>query len=390
MTSPDPSTQPETVPPLDAAPDGPEYGHWLDLVGLVLRAPLRRRGLAASVLVIGVLATVAAVLFTPRVYVVTTRILAQRNLVMPSLGNPRRSVPSDSDAPTRAASDMILGRDNLVAMIREADLVARWERERPPLLRVGDRITSALSDPLTDAERERALVSVLQKSLRVQTSDSTIRITVEWSDPQTAFDIVSLAQRTFLSQKSDLEISIITDTIGILTVESERQRTAVDEAFSRVVQIHGADLASDAGLASSARARPSAPRSVAAKPAAPGAAAVEAARDEPPELTSAKETLLVATRRYEDLMDRIDSARIELQSAQAAFKYRYTIVEPPELPRKAARPSAAVLGGFGLVLGVLLAIFVTAAADLTGHRFVEVWQVRSRLGVPILATVEEP
>ncbi len=382
MPSPDPSSQPETPSPLDAAPAGPEHGHWLDLVGLILRAPLRRRGLAVSVLAIGVLATVAAVLFTPRVYVVTTRILAQRNLVMPSLGNPRRSVPNESDAPTRAASDMILRRDNLVAMIREADLLARWERERPPLLLVGDRVTAALSDPLTGAERERALVSVLEKSLRVQTSDSTIKITVEWSDPQTAFDIVSLAQRTFLSQKSDLEISIIADTMGILTAEAERQRTAVDEAFSRVVQIRDPELAPEAPSSS--------PRGVAAKPAAPGAAAAEAARDEPPELTSAKETLLVATRRYEDLMDRIDSARIELQSAQAAFKYRYTIVEPPELPRKAARPSAAVLGGFGLVLGVLLAIFVAAAADLASRRFVEVWQVRSRLGVPILATVEEP
>lgn len=497
MSSPVHSPRPEAP---EGAPSTSEYGHLLDLVGLILRAPLRRRRLAALVFVLGVLATVAALLLTPRVYVVNARILGQRNLVISSLGNPRRSVPNESDAPTRAASDTILGRDSLVAIIRDADLVTRWHRERPPVLRLKDRAVTLVAGPLTPEEEERALVAVLEKKLRVQNNESIIRISLEWSNPETAYEIVSLAQKNFLSQKSSVEISVISETIGILTVEAERQREAVDAAFTRVVQLYHEEAQVEAAQAPAASA-PSAPRPrvvvqrvpapVPARDAMPaarleekrrairaieeprqrrlaelqaqrerllltyteahpsviqvdaeiaaqrvepqeltalrqeeaelvasladmasprGAAVIvrrvpaasssaaepshererERERDEDPELTNAKAKLGVATRRYEDMMDRIDSARIELHAAQAAFKYRYTIVEPPEVPRKADRPSNAVLAAGGLVLSAALALFAAAAADLASRRFVEAWQVRRRLRVPVLAEVEEP
>jgi hypothetical protein len=112
--------------------------------------------------------------------------------------------------------------------------------------------------------------------------------------------------------------------------------------------------------------------------------------EDEPELASAKERLLVATRRYEDLMDRIDSARIELQTAQAAFKYRYVVVDPPEVPQTATRPNGAILLLGGLVLAAVLAIFAAGVSDLTCGRFVEPWQVRRKLSIPLLAEIEEP
>lgn len=499
MSPSPPTPRPEPLPPADAALSVSEYRRFRELAGLVLRAPRRRRGLSAAVFLLGVLATVAAVLFVPRVYSVHTKILAQRNLVMPSLGNPRRSVPSDSDAPTRAAADMILGRDNLVAIAREADLVARWDRERAPAMRLVDRARLALGPPLTDADRERAIVGVLEKKLWVQVNEGTIRISVEWGHPQTAYDIVATAERNFFAQRSSVEISVIEDTIGILTAEANHQREAVDTAFARVLALSaeaadaaapapaasarptaaprpvyivrppsgaGASTSGPAALleekrrairaieeprqrkladlrarreqllstyteahpsvleldseiraqsveppelaelrqeeaalvaqvASASAAAPSAPRVVrrvaprAPAPAPAGAAAPpEAERDEDPELATAKAKLAVATRRYEDMLDRIDSARIELETAQAAFKYRYVVVEPPEVPRKATRPSSPVIAAAGLVLSVFLAVFAAAAKDLSGGRFVEAWQVR-RLPFPLLAEVEE-
>jgi uncharacterized protein involved in exopolysaccharide biosynthesis len=452
---------------------------------------------------IAALGCVVTAVVVPRTYAVDTKILAQRNLVMPSLGNPRRSVPMDSDAPTRAAADVILGRENLVALIDEAHLVARWESDRAPLLRLKDQLVSTFGPPVTEEDKVRALVSVLEKKLYVQADDSTIRIGIEWQSPETAYELVSLAQRNFFAGRSAIEVAVIGDTIAILNVEAGRQREAVDTAFASVLEIsHGAagpapsrsrassptvtrpaspaspapatatappvdtriatrldekrqaireldaprqqhlaelearrarllltytdahpevrqldselavarveppalatlrkeeqELVAELGAMAAPerpRAAPERPRAAArASAGAPSersrAAAEPSSGEDPPELAAAKERLLVATRRYEDLMDRIDSARIELQTAQAAFKYRYVVVDPPEIPQKATRPAPLLLLLGGLILSAVLAIFVTAAKDLTGGRFVEAWQVRRKLSLPVLAEID--
>ena len=113
-------------------------------------------------------------------------------------------------------------------------------------------------------------------------------------------------------------------------------------------------------------------------------------REDEPELATAKTKLTAATRKYEDLMDRVDSARIELHTAQAAFKYRYTVVDPPEIPKEAKRPNRALLVVGGVVLGVLLAFFAAGAKDLLSGVFIERWQVRRRLALPVLAELEGP
>ena len=502
-TSPSNRPTSSTVRAQEASPDSSDFARAVELAGLILRAPLRHRKRSFAVLVLGVIVTVATAILVPRSYAVSTKILTQRNLVMPSLGNPRRSVPMDSDAPTRAAADVILGRENLLAIIQEASLVERWESERAPIMRAKDRVMAAIRGPVSDEDRVRALVAVLEKRLIVQADDPTIRVSIEWANPETAYDIVSLAQRNFFAGRSAAEVSVIADTIGILTVEADRQREAVDTAFAQVVKLRreALDANEPAQTASEAPAtpgfrtivRPQRPResapaanpkiasqldekrrairaieeprqqriaelqarrarllmtfteahpevrqvdselqSLSAEPpqlaelrkdekdlvaqlgqltapepapttvrvprtAAPapqvthGTPALEAlVREDEPELANAKATLQVATRRYEDLMDRIDSARIELQAAQAAFKYRYIVVEPPEVPKQPARMTGALFAVSGLVLSVLLAFFVAAAKDLTGGLFLEAWQVRRKLSIPILAEVESP
>ena len=67
-----------------------------------------------------------------------------------------------------------------------------------------------------------------------------------------------------------------------------------------------------------------------------------------------KTQLKIAADNYEDLLRRIDAARIELDTAQAAFKYRYRVIRPAEIPARAAKPrplfvvaAARVLAGWG-------------------------------------------
>jgi uncharacterized protein involved in exopolysaccharide biosynthesis len=98
-----------------------------------------------------------------------------------------------------------------------------------------------------------------------------------------------------------------------------------------------------------------------------------------------KARLRIATSNYEDLLDRIDAARIELDTARAAFKYRYNIIEPPMVPKKPDRPKPLVFLATGEAVALVLAILMATLADVFGGRILESWQVERMAGVPVLA-----
>ena len=109
-----------------------------------------------------------------------------------------------------------------------------------------------------------------------------------------------------------------------------------------------------------------------------------------PEVEFAHNALRVASANLEELNMRIDSARIEQDSARAAFKYRYSVVRPASLPRHPTAPNLQVLflGGRGLAL--LLALLSGALVDWRRGVLVEQWQVERALGLGVLATVRDP
>ncbi|MBI5547363.1 MAG: hypothetical protein HY901_26060, partial [Deltaproteobacteria bacterium] len=92
--------------------------------------------------------------------------------------------------------------------------------------------------------------------------------------------------------------------------------------------------------------------------------------------------------KYQDLLGRIDGARIELDTARAAFKYRYSVVRPAQVPKKVERPKPAVVLGGGVFAAMVLALFLCVAMDLRAGRIVEAWQVEKLLGVPVLVEVK--
>ncbi|MEO5728208.1 MAG: hypothetical protein ABI134_24580, partial [Byssovorax sp.] len=111
--------------------------------------------------------------------------------------------------------------------------------------------------------------------------------------------------------------------------------------------------------------------------------------DDSPQRAPARARLAAGVQKYEDLRARVDSARIELNTAMAAFKYRYTNVGPAEVPRQPTKPSVPLIVLGGLVLSILLAVAVPAVKDLTSDRLIEPWQAR-RLPIPVLAEVKTP
>jgi uncharacterized protein involved in exopolysaccharide biosynthesis len=494
MASPAPPLHPSPAPDLADAEgaEGVDYARAAAIARFVLRAPRRRPLLATLVLALSLLATAAVAVCAPRVYVASTRILVQRNVVIPLLGNPRRPLPADWDVPTKGTSETILRRDNLVAIIHETNLEERWSVGRSPISQLIDGASRLVFGPMSDEDRLLALIGALEKRITVTTDETTIRIEVSWYDAAIAHQLVSCAERNFFKERGATETSAITETIAILEDEAGRQREAIDASLAAAQKMQppptaaplaptptrpfgaprrpgaergwrapdegGATIAVDLAQKRSAiqaiedpwqrrvvdlrgqlatlrltyaSAHPSVialeerirqasvepPELTALKREEAGllsqirqfspgdgklgeaqgpllgpvAAAAEPAppRDDSPELVSVRARLLAAVQKYEDLRDRIDSARLEINTARAAFKYRYAIVAPSEIPKKPVKPSVPLIVLGGLLLGILLSFIVAAAKDFRSDRFLEVWQIQ-RLPIPMLAEVKTP
>jgi uncharacterized protein involved in exopolysaccharide biosynthesis len=116
---------------------------------------------------------------------------------------------------------------------------------------------------------------------------------------------------------------------------------------------------------------------------------VDPNEDQNPEIDYAKSQLRHALARYNGLEDRTDAARLELDSAQAAFKYRYVLIRPAQRPRGPVSPNPALIFLSSLVAGLFLATIGPALVDLLSRRFVEPWQIEHTLGVPLLGELRD-
>ena len=94
--------------------------------------------------------------------------------------------------------------------------------------------------------------------------------------------------------------------------------------------------------------------------------------------------------KYNNLLDRIDSAHLDLETTQAAFKQRFIVIRPAQFPTKPDNLKPPMVIGAGLGLGLLLALFVCAGIELVVGRIVRRWQIERLLGVPVLAQLRGP
>ena len=85
-----------------------------------------------------------------------------------------------------------------------------------------------------------------------------------------------------------------------------------------------------------------------------------------------------------EIRERLESARIELATSQAGFKYRFGIVRPTQMPRGPSKPNMPMILIAGLIAGLGLAVFAAVAIDLIRGRVVEPWQVDRLVGVPVV------
>jgi uncharacterized protein involved in exopolysaccharide biosynthesis len=89
----------------------------------------------------------------------------------------------------------------------------------------------------------------------------------------------------------------------------------------------------------------------------------------------------------ESVLERTDGAKIELAVSQAAFKYRYTVIKPAQVPRFPVKPNATLVLTAGFIGALMFAIAAAVGKDLLSNRILEAWQIERQLGLPVLATV---
>jgi hypothetical protein len=93
--------------------------------------------------------------------------------------------------------------------------------------------------------------------------------------------------------------------------------------------------------------------------------------------------------KYTSLRGTISSARIDLDTAQAAFQYRYKVMIPPEPPNKPSKPKVPLILIAGILGGLLLGLGAAVVAALKSDRIVERWQVY-QLSLPVLSELQVP
>ena len=464
----------ETVDP-GVGVERPTLGQWASLFAHALR---RRKLLAFLVFVMGVSASLAYYRSKTPLYRVETKVLAQRSQAFPSI---MRATVLD-ESPTRSAWELVHRRENLIALVKEANLApGRAARAKPDLPDTRRLPTSGPAAAQAE-DPEGALVLELDRKLLVKTGDGTITISIDWRDPEQAYQIVTNALQNFLEARHLQEITPIDQVISLLEGRVSTYREQLD---ATIEQVQREVLRAGPGLARTTTGNPRVPqpseeligaksmldakerqirdleemrlrrladlqaqldqtrtvyseahpsvialrrdietlsrespqilalreeaaalrRQYAARLAQEGAGAREAAAAVTATATSAMprpmrlgrsefpeedERVRSARDQYQGMVAKLNQAQLDLDTARAAFKLRYNVIWPAEVPKDPVSPNPVKVFGLGILGALFLAVFAAAYPDLRRGRIVERWQIERTLRLPILAELERP
>ena len=118
--------------------------------------------------------------------------------------------------------------------------------------------------------------------------------------------------------------------------------------------------------------------------------ALDLREDRDPGMVYARGQLRDAMEKYAAMRAQIQTAQIDLETAKAAFKYRYTVVTPAHLPKSPTVPNVPLVTLAGLVAAMLCSLLIAVLADLRKGRVLERWQVERLLEQPILGEITLP
>ncbi len=273
------------------------------------------------------------------------------------------------DAPAQAAARMMLARSRLEALVRATDLVAASRTNRAPILDARDWLLArARGQPPSDEDLRNGVIAALERRLAVSISaDGSVEIAVRWPDPVVAYRIVDAVRWDYVETWHDLQMSSLSARVALLEQHAADARSDV----AHRVEAARRSAAFRPRLAQAGARAP--PRAVTPLDAdtrlrfeelerqgrrAPGASPREVPLD------LARASLDAAATGYGSLLDRLESARLELDTTRAAFDQRYVVVLPPQVPRSPIAPTPPLVLLAGALDGLLLALAATTLAEL--------------------------
>jgi uncharacterized protein involved in exopolysaccharide biosynthesis len=303
-----------------------------------------------------------------------------------------------------AESIEILGRHTVSLQADIEDAVAGIERMRAD--REGER--AGVPPPSTPPSRPRVLSMSRPAPLRPSAPDPELQqLQTELQTKQRAIDqIEDLRRRQMADLQARLaearttytenhpDIIDLKQSIAALSVEPAQVVTLRQDAAALKAAYDSRGVGASrlqtpsivwttapAGSASAAGVTP---------PQLPGDVlrlSLDLQEDRDPAMVYARGQLRDAMDKYAALRAQIQTAQIDLETAQAAFKYRYTVVTPAHLPKTPTVPNVPLVTLAALFAAILSALLAAVLADLRKGRLLERWQVERLLGRPILGDI---
>jgi|GEM_PF-1148845 len=179
-------------------------------VGEAARSAKRRKGLSFVVMMICGALTVLAAIFAPRTYEVESRVLVQRTANLTGQNQQQYVSPEEMRNIAREYEEQVMARDNILAIVKQKDLVKRWDDMRQPHRKLIDKINRKLGKPSpSDEEKFEALVGNIEHRMKVWVDATTVTVKLEWSEPEAARDIVDAAVKNFLDARFQSEVGVI-------------------------------------------------------------------------------------------------------------------------------------------------------------------------------------
>ena len=243
-------------------------------------------------------------------------------------------------------------------------------RERAPARRAAEGNSEAEQLRVTLNAKKRALDD-LEEMRRHKLSEMQVHLAEQRATYTDNHPVIIDMKQTIASlQTPSPQVKALRDEIASLRAEYERT---------------GGGARGDAALA----------------PAGKGVAAVppelpsdilrldqELREDKDPATIYARAELRDAMDKYAALRTQVQTAQIDLETAQAAFKYRYSVLTPAKVPKKPAKPNVLLVLLAAAVAAVFCGILVAVWADVRAGRLCERWQIERLLDQPILGDIE--
>ncbi|MBX3190071.1 MAG: hypothetical protein KF819_23800 [Labilithrix sp.] len=468
--------------------DGPSIAI-RERIGEAARSARRRKGLSFVVMMLGLALTVLGAMFAPRSYEVESRVLVQRTANL--TGNQQVYVsPEEMRNIAREYEEQVMARDNILAIVKQKDLVARWDDMRQPHRKLIDKINRKLGKAApSDDEKFEALVGNIEHRMKVWVDATTVTVRLEWSHPEAARDIVDAAVKNFLDARFQSEVGVIPARLKIqegfvaqahkdleaaaselvrlqkandpnkkvnvviptlpqgvrdqpgpavdadpalraklenvrgqiATLQDaknrrsqelhqqliEKQQTlgpghpeviglkqtiaATDQDPPQLAQLRAQEreilneIAAKAAAQKEAKPAPRAP-TMAPVPAAPSPAPEVLAATAPKSVQDAQVRFDTVTATYQALVKTLQELQVQMQEQEAAYKNRYKITHPAEIPAGMKRPVHLIAVAIGFLSTIAAILAVAALADRFSGIFFEPREVRDRLGLPVFAT----